>query len=154
MKSVPTAVQAIALAVLTVACAPKEEVKPTAAPLPATTPQAAAPVQQPLDASNSAPSRSIAGADSVAKHYVVRKGDNLWAIAARSSVLGDPMEWPLLYRANRDSITDPDLIEVDQDLSYASDDDRTTIATAVKEAGETPPYVAHSSPRKTLAINY
>ncbi len=39
--------------------------------------------------------------------YDVREGDTLWLIAARPEVYGDPLLWPVLYRANRDQIKDP-----------------------------------------------
>lgn len=40
-------------------------------------------------------------------HYTVAGNDTLWLIAARLEVYGDPLLWPLLYRANRDQIRDP-----------------------------------------------
>jgi len=39
--------------------------------------------------------------------YRVRKGDTLQSIAAQPEVYGDPLLWPLIYRANRDQIKDP-----------------------------------------------
>lgn len=44
------------------------------------------------------------------KIYTVKKNDNLWTIAARASVYGDPWLWPLLLKANPDSIDNADLI--------------------------------------------
>lgn len=46
----------------------------------------------------------------VSGSYTVRSGDNLWSIAARSSVYGDPYQWPLIYKANKSKISDADLI--------------------------------------------
>ncbi len=40
-------------------------------------------------------------------HYDVQEGDTLWLIASRPEVYGDPLLWPVLYRANRDQIKDP-----------------------------------------------
>ncbi len=37
-----------------------------------------------------------------AGYYVVQKGDSLSRIAARKDVYGDPLNWPILYRLNRD----------------------------------------------------
>jgi hypothetical protein len=37
----------------------------------------------------------------------VQAGDTLWLIASRPEVYGDPLLWPVLYRANRDQIKDP-----------------------------------------------
>ena len=44
------------------------------------------------------------------KRYTVRHGDTLWGIAAQGRVYQNPYMWPLLYRANRYQIHDPDLI--------------------------------------------
>ncbi len=41
---------------------------------------------------------------------VVKKGDTLWALAAQH--LGDPQRWPEIFAANRDVISNPDLIDV------------------------------------------
>ncbi|MBI3088102.1 MAG: LysM peptidoglycan-binding domain-containing protein [Candidatus Omnitrophica bacterium] len=40
--------------------------------------------------------------------YVVKKGDTLWTIAARSDVLGDGSKWRRIYDANRDQLKNPD----------------------------------------------
>ncbi|MFN2388732.1 MAG: LysM peptidoglycan-binding domain-containing protein [Actinomycetota bacterium] len=50
-----------------------------------------------------------------ATHYVVRRGDSLWTIAARALGSDDPTRvvryWPVLFRSNRDSLgPDPHLI--------------------------------------------
>jgi nucleoid-associated protein YgaU len=49
---------------------------------------------------------AAAGADS----YEVMRGDSLWRISGKSEVYGNPYQWPLLYKANRDKIKDADLI--------------------------------------------
>ena len=36
--------------------------------------------------------------------YTVVRGDNLWNISGKSSIYGDPYQWPLIYKANRDQI--------------------------------------------------
>jgi hypothetical protein len=86
--------------------------------------------------------------------YVVQKGDSLWKISGKDKVLGDSFKWPLLYKANRDQIEDPDLIEPRADLSYDKNYSETDIAEAVKKAKETPKYVPHSTPRKDLPLKY
>lgn len=48
--------------------------------------------------------------------YDVREGDTLWIIAARPEVYGDPLLWPLLYKANRDQIRDPRQVYLGQVL--------------------------------------
>ncbi|HSR16564.1 MAG TPA: LysM peptidoglycan-binding domain-containing protein [Ignavibacteriaceae bacterium] len=42
--------------------------------------------------------------------YTVVKGDHLWGIARQPQHYGNGFAWPVIYRANRDKIKDPDLI--------------------------------------------
>jgi len=42
--------------------------------------------------------------------YTVKKGDCLWYIAGYPEHYGNPLKWPLVYKANSDQILDPDLI--------------------------------------------
>ncbi|MCF8105251.1 MAG: LysM peptidoglycan-binding domain-containing protein [Desulfohalobiaceae bacterium] len=42
-------------------------------------------------------------------HKVV-KGECLWWISEYRQIYNDPFMWPLIYKANRDKINDPDLI--------------------------------------------
>jgi hypothetical protein len=86
--------------------------------------------------------------------YLVKKGDSLWKISAKKSVYGDPFEWPLLFKANRDQIVDPDLIAVNQELGVKKEFDDSVIDDAKQEAKDTPPYKAHSEPRKELPLKY
>ncbi len=57
--------------------------------------------------------------------YDVQEGDTLWLIAIRPEVYGDPLLWPVLYRANRDQIKDPrrvyegQTLEVPRNMSEA-----------------------------------
>jgi len=48
--------------------------------------------------------------------YRVERGDSLWRISGKSSVYGDPYQWPLIYRANSDKIDDADLIFPNQEF--------------------------------------
>jgi len=48
------------------------------------------------------------------KTYVVVKGDSLSKIAKRE--YGDATKWRMIYEANKDLITDPDLIYPGQEL--------------------------------------
>lgn len=86
--------------------------------------------------------------------YIVRKGDTLWGIAGDSVVQGDNFRWPLLFKANRDQIIDPDLIEPAQDLTWKENYNTDEIGDAVSKAKETPPYAPHSAPRKQLPLKY
>ncbi|MFA7618986.1 MAG: LysM peptidoglycan-binding domain-containing protein [Thiohalomonadaceae bacterium] len=42
--------------------------------------------------------------------YEVVAGDSLWSISAKADIYGNPYHWPLIYKANRDTIEDADLI--------------------------------------------
>ncbi len=42
--------------------------------------------------------------------HVVIKGESLWWIAEYKQIYNDPFQWPLIYKANRSKIQDPDLI--------------------------------------------
>lgn len=46
--------------------------------------------------------------------YTVMRGDNLWNIAKKPSIYGNPYEWPLIYMSNSDKISNPDLIYPNQ----------------------------------------
>jgi hypothetical protein len=92
--------------------------------------------------------------DSREEKYTVKHGDSLWEISAKHSIYGDPFEWPLLFRSNRDQITDPDIIEVNQQLSVDKSFDKDIMKDARQEAEDTPPYIAHAEPRKTLPLRY
>ena len=66
--------------------------------------------------------------------YVVQKGDHLWGISAKPAVYGDPYQWPLLHKRNRDDIYDPDLIYPGQVLHIERDLSQTQINIAVNHA--------------------
>lgn len=132
---------------LFVGCASVQKVKQVQEPAP--TPQPAQ--QQPEK--TAAPHKHSKRAPQEGK-YLVKKGDSLWKISAKTSVYGDPFEWPLLFKENRDQITDPDLIAVDQELGVKKEFDKSVIDDAKQEAKDTPPYKAHSEPRKELPLKY
>jgi uncharacterized protein YoxC len=46
--------------------------------------------------------------------YTVRRGDHLWGIARKQEHYGNGFAWPVIYRANRDQIKNPDLIYPNQ----------------------------------------
>lgn len=45
-----------------------------------------------------------------ADQYEVIRGDNLWNISGKGEIYANPYQWPLIYKANRDKISDADLI--------------------------------------------
>ncbi len=126
---------------LVAGCAQNEQTKATP------TPVALAPVATPT----AVPAMPT---EQAAKEYVVKPGDNLWKISGDPQVLGDSFRWPLLFKANRDQIVDPDIIQPDQDLKYGSDYTQEQIDAAVEKAKETPPYHPHAAPRTRLPVNY
>ena len=42
--------------------------------------------------------------------HTVVKGECLWFIAGYDRIYGNPLQWPLIYKANKDRIKNPDLI--------------------------------------------
>ncbi len=42
--------------------------------------------------------------------YEVVKGDSLWKIAGYEKIYGDPFKWPVIYKANKNQIKDPNII--------------------------------------------
>ena len=48
----------------------------------------------------------------VGETYKVVRGDCLWMISAKPEIYNNAAKWPTIYRANRDQIKDPDLIEI------------------------------------------
>jgi nucleoid-associated protein YgaU len=64
--------------------------------------------------------------ESLPTSYTVVRGDCLWRISEQEQIYANPYMWTRLYRANRDQISDPDLIYVNQVLDIPRDwsDDR------------------------------
>jgi len=89
-----------------------------------------------------------------AQKYVVVRGDTLWDISAKSKIYSDNFLWPLLFKANRDQIEDPDIIEVGQELLVRKDWSKAEMNDARQKAKDTPPYIPHTTPRKSLPLNY
>lgn len=67
--------------------------------------------------------------------YVVQAGDNLWNIAAASSLLDhNPLLWPIIYSDNQSVIADPDLITPDMLLIINRVTDSTRLNKAKRHA--------------------
>ncbi len=86
--------------------------------------------------------------------YTVVTQDTLWGIAGKSDIYADNFQWPLIYKANRDNIKDPDLIYPKQDFSIRKGVTSEEVAHAKDLAMKTPKYVPHSKPRETLPLDY
>lgn len=66
--------------------------------------------------------------------YEVVRGDSLWSISAKPEIYGNPYQWPLIYKANRDSIKDADLIYPGQVFTIKRNVSDADIAEAVRHA--------------------
>ena len=66
--------------------------------------------------------------------HTVLDGECLWTISESADVYDDPFQWPLIYKANRGQIKDPDLIYADQELDIPRDSSQSEIDDAVHEA--------------------
>ena len=71
-------------------------------------------------------------------HHTVKRGETLPLIAAQPEVYNDYRLWPLLYRANRDQISNPKLIWPGQILRIPRNVGRDEIAEARRYAQEKP----------------
>ena len=87
-------------------------------------------------------------------HYIVRKDDCLWVIAGRPGIYGDSFQWPLIFKANRDVIQDPDLIYPKQEFKIGKDYSAEEVSHSKQLAMDTPRYVPHAKPREALPVNY
>jgi nucleoid-associated protein YgaU len=87
-------------------------------------------------------------------HYTVVPHDTLWDIAGRSKMYGDSFQWPLIFKANRDKIQDPDLIYPKQDFEVQKNIPSDAVSEARKLSSETPKYKKHAKPVKKLSVDY
>jgi nucleoid-associated protein YgaU len=117
---------------------PETKPEPTATPMPEA-PQPPVPEAQP---------------PSGCTDYIVVKGDTLWGIAGMGLGYKDNFQWPLIFKTNRDQITDPDLIYPKQDFCIRHDFSQAEIDKSRKDASDTPKYVPHHKPREVLPIDY
>lgn len=80
----------------------------------------------------------VAQLQSAKTTYTVMGGDNLWNIAKKPSIYGNPYEWPLIYMHNSDTINNPDLIYPNQQLQIwlnPLQDDATSAINYAKTRG-------------------
>ncbi|SCZ62857.1 LysM peptidoglycan-binding domain-containing protein [Thiohalomonas denitrificans] len=66
--------------------------------------------------------------------YTVERGDSLWSISGKSDVYNNPYKWPLIYKANRDKISDADLIYPGQNFTIRNDWSDGEVDAAVEHA--------------------
>ena len=97
--------------------------------------QAAAENQKFLDRTGGDLDDSMAaGAGAGSDSYTVVRGDNLWNISGKSSIYGDPYQWPLIFKANRSQIKDPDLIFPGQNFAIDRNASSSEIDAAINHA--------------------
>lgn len=66
--------------------------------------------------------------------YTVEPGDSLWGISARPEIYNNPYQWPLIYKANSDKISDADLIHPGQEFSIDRNPSAADVDAAVNHA--------------------
>ena len=76
----------------------------------------------------------IAAAQRRPTSYTVARGDSLWRISGKEMIYANPFMWPLIYKANRDKIRDPDLIYPKQVFAIPRNYSKEEADTAMKRA--------------------
>ncbi len=98
--------------------------KPVVKPKKKEAPKQVAAVEEVVETESSSDSSS----------HTVQPGECLWTISESADIYDDPFQWPLIYKANRGQIKDPDLIYADQELDIPRDSSQSEINDAVHEA--------------------
>jgi len=75
------------------------------------------------------------------KTHKVVKGECLWWIAEYKQIYNDPFMWPLIYKANRDQIKNPDLIYPNQVFTIPREFSLQELKASRKMAGAPRPYL-------------
>ena len=73
--------------------------------------------------------------------YQVKQGETMRDIARRHEIFNDTFMWPLIYKANRDQIRDPQMVFPGQRLAIPRDLSLDDIIQARKQANASPPYL-------------
>ncbi|MDQ7031937.1 MAG: LysM peptidoglycan-binding domain-containing protein [Desulfonauticus sp.] len=73
--------------------------------------------------------------------HTVVKGECLWWIAEYKQIYNDPFMWPLIYKANRDKIKNPDLIYPNQVFVIPRHFSLQELKASRKMAGAPRPYL-------------
>ena len=70
----------------------------------------------------------------VSDRHTVQTGECLWTISGYEQIYANPFQWPLIYRANRSQIKDPDLIYPGQDFMIPRNPDPEEVEDAIYTA--------------------
>lgn len=77
--------------------------------------------------------------------YKVKRGETLIDIAQRREIFNDKFMWPLIYKANRDQMRDPQVVFPGQVLAIPRELTFEEIIEARKQAQAPPPYIPPSN---------
>lgn len=66
--------------------------------------------------------------------YTVARGDTIWGISGSQPIYANPFLWPMIYKANRDQIRDPDLIYPQQVFAIPRDISEEEQQVAIRRA--------------------
>ena len=80
------------------------------------------------------------------KDYTVSKGDTLWGISGSNPIYANPFMWPMIYKANREKIQDPDLIFPNQVFSIPRNYSQEERDTAINRAQTRGPWYIGDGP--------
>ena len=83
--------------------------------------------------------------EDLVNNHTVKKGECLWWIAEYQQVYNDPFMWPLIYKANRDQIKNPDRIFPNQTFVIPRQFTKSELIKARKQAGAANPYLPPQS---------
>lgn len=75
----------------------------------------------PLPAKPKVTERPMISPLSMPSSHNVVKGESLWVISEYKDIYKNPFQWPLIYKANKNQIKDPDLIFPGQTLTISRD---------------------------------
>jgi len=78
--------------------------------------------------------------ESLYDNHMVQKGECLWIISGYERIYANPFQWPLIYRANRSQIDDPDLIFPGQNFMIPRNPDPKEVDDAINTAKNRGPW--------------
>jgi len=70
----------------------------------------------------------------ISDRHIVQKGECLWIISGYEQIYANPFQWPIIYRANRSQINDPDLIYPGQNFMIPRNPDPKEVEDAIYTA--------------------